>query len=181
LGDVAKKLYRPKRIGDPLKKFKQTNIISECPPEVQSYFEKTMEEDHRAGLPFRAAIVTQDRSGFPDPWFFNKARDLGYGFDSEQEFHKAQLQACFITADRIPEYVKMFEQYMRFEYKEDFEQAIKNQFGSLDNFKTQIELMMRDAQSQGKPCTIGKNLGKRTSRKRNQFLGNNSTMMGIKK
>ena len=166
---MAKKPRRPKLIGDPLRRFKQPKE-NRMLPKMQAYLETTMEQDHRAGLPLRAALFTSEDSGIPDKWFFDKARALGYRMNGEQDFHEAQLRACFETQDRIPQYVLDFEQYMRFFYSE--EEIIRTQ-GSIAQFRAEMESHLRLSQSEGRASVFGVNPGKRTRESQDVFfLGN---------
>ncbi len=155
---MAKKPYRPKIIGDPLRKFKQGHTRSVLPAAMLQYLEKTMSEDHIAGFPFRASLFVAEGSNTPDPYFFKKARELGYKFDNEWDFSNAQLEACFKLHDRIPQYVRDFEFLMRVLYSDE---AIKRTYGDIQRFRDGVEKRIRAEAEAGKTCTFGINFGTR--------------------
>jgi hypothetical protein len=155
---MAKKPYRPKLIGDPLRKFKQGHARPHLPTAMQKYLEKTMSEDHIAGFPFRASLFVSEGSNTPDPFFFEKARSLGYRFDNEWDFAHEQLEACFKLPDRVPQYVRDFEFLMRVLYSDA---AIKKTYGDVQIFRDGVEKRMRDEMAAGKTCTFGVNLSTR--------------------
>ena len=158
------KPYRPKRIGDPLKKFKQPRKEQTWWTAQRAFLEKTMEEDHRAGLPLRASMYTNHISGLPDGWFFDKAREIGYKFDDPREFAKGQLRKCFKTADRLEQYADTFIQMLKLLFS-------KEEFESLGpDFRESVLATMRREQAKGKPITFGMGEGNTKNPRKSEFV-----------
>jgi hypothetical protein len=47
-------------------------------PNFHRHLGRTVEEDHQAGLPFRASLIVNAKMGLPGEQYFEKARALGY-------------------------------------------------------------------------------------------------------
>jgi len=158
---MAKKPYRPKLIGDPLKKFKQPSKVQECHPQLRKHMEQMMEEDHRSHKPLRSAIVTSSRSGLPDKWSFEKARQLGYKFDDEKEFWEAQCRALRADKTTLEEaiaftdtihtrHVVDLERKLRFKHGDKaFEEMAKQEDGSVEGWREAIKKQLSQSMKEG--------------------------------
>ena len=66
---------------------------------LTSWLEQIMTEDHQSGRPFRAAVViSKARGGLPAPGFFEKAKELGLDFETNDNKHasyKIYLQKVY--------------------------------------------------------------------------------------
>ncbi len=172
------KAYRPKRIGDPFKKFKQLHRKPVLEPTMRKYLEKAMEEDHRAGLPFRAAMYTSNVSGLPDAFFFEKARALGYEFDDEREFAFFHIDACGKLINRVRQYALDFEKHLLCYYTKP---ELIQRFGSMERFRELMEARMKVQMETGGTFTFGVNEGVRTNAPEGpEFIDNSGEMLTMK-
>ncbi len=95
---------KPRVIGDPLQKFRPPGKVIDQPPDrLRAQLEKMMDYDHAKGIALRAAAVINSKIGMPDPWFFEKARALGYQFEDDKTFWEEQI-AIYKRDMHKPEY-----------------------------------------------------------------------------
>src|SRR5512135_808209 len=157
------KQYRPKCIGDPLKKFKGPSQQQTWWNAQRAFLEKTMEEDHRAGLSMRASMYSSSQSGMPDSWYFEKAKKLGYKIKDERVFIKEQLDDCFKTPDRLVQYVDTFMKVISLIFS-------KKEMDDLGpSFRESLLETLRREQAKGKHITFGMSDGNRTSPRKYEF------------
>lgn len=152
---------RPRVIGDPLKKFKRPSVIQECHPGMKKHLEKLMEEDHRAGRAFGAALMVSSRSGMPDQWFFEKARALGYKFDDEKAFWEHQCDRLKKEKKppkdkdvRLEERLVEFEKVLRRNQGDDaFEKTAVTMSGSIEQWRIDMKsFLMEEIKDIDKMC-----------------------------
>jgi hypothetical protein len=76
-------------------------------PNLHRHIESSMEDDHQAKCPFRAALVINRQNNIPGLRFFEKARKLGYkidsGFDAERSFWEDQIRALGLDPSDLME------------------------------------------------------------------------------
>ena len=114
-----------------------------------------MEEDHREGRAFSAAIVVSTKSGLPDQWFFEKARALGYRIDDEQAFWEEQ---CRLLKTEKPEDINDYvekriaevERTLRRDDEESFEEAVRITAGTIEKWRESIRKQVKAAYEEGR-------------------------------
>ena len=71
---------------------------------LTSWLEQLMAEDHQNDRPLRAAVViSKARGGLPAPGFFDKAKELGLGFETtdRRASYEAYLQTVYATISEM--------------------------------------------------------------------------------